>query len=43
MNHFEAHLMISSRTVDSKVLRMANLVEVFLREKGKIANVMLEI
>ena len=27
MNHFEGHLMVSSETVDSKVLRMAILFE----------------
>ena len=43
MNNFEAHLIVSSRKVDSKVLRMAILVKVFLWEKGKMANVMLEI
>ena len=29
MNHFEVHLMISSRAVDSKVLRMAIQFEYF--------------
>ena len=43
MNHFEAHLMVLSRVVDSKVLRMAIQFEYFFGQKGKIANVMLEI
>ena len=29
MNHFEAHLMVSSKIVDSKVLRMAIQISVF--------------
>ena len=41
INHFEAHLIASAKTVDFKVLRMA--VEVFVWENGKVANVMLEI
>ena len=33
MNHFEAHLMVSSRVVDSKVLRMAIQFEQFFSDK----------
>ena len=43
MNHFEAPLMISLITVGSKVLRMAIQFDCFFRQKGKMANVMLEI
>ena len=39
MNHFKAHLMVSSRDVDYKVLRMAIQLEIFLflvrRQNGK--------
>ena len=41
-NHFEAHLMVLSRVVYSKVLRMAIQFEYFSSE-GKMANVMLGI
>ena len=43
MNHFEAHLMVSSNKVDSKVLWIAFQFEYFFSDKkGKMANVMLE-
>ena len=38
MNHFEVHLMVSSRVVDSKVFRMAIQFEYFFlikRQSGK--------
>ena len=46
MNHSEAHLMVSSREVGSKVLRMVIYLKVFLskkKKKDKMANVMIEI
>ena len=44
MNHFEVHLIVSSRVVESKVLRMAIQFEYFFSDrKAKMANVMLEI
>ena len=44
MNHFEVHLMVSLRVVDSKVLWIAIQFEYFfLKKKGKMANAMLEI
>ena len=43
MNNFEAHLVVSSRVVDSKVLGMAIKFEYFFWSKGKMANLMLEI
>ena len=33
MNNFEAHLMVSSGEVDSKVLRMTNQFEYFFSDK----------
>ena len=33
MNHFEGHLMVPSRVVDSKVLRMAIQLEHFFSDK----------
>ena len=42
MNHFEAHLIVSLKKVDSKVLRMGIYLN-FLREKDKMVNVILEI
>ena len=40
MNHFEAYLIVSSRGVDSKVLRMTIWFEYFFpRLEGKMANV----
>ena len=43
MNHFEAQLMVSSRVVDSKVLRMGIQSEYFSDKKAEMANVLLEI
>ena len=41
--NFEVHLMISSRASILQITKDDNLVKVLLREKGKMANVMLEI
>ena len=41
MKNFEAHLMVSAREVNSKVLRMAIKFCIFMR-KGKVANILLE-
>ena len=35
MNHFEAHLMVSSREVGSKVLRMTIKLKYFYEKKAK--------
>ena len=44
MNHFEAHMMVSSREVDSKILRVPIQFEYFFfLTKGKMANVISEI
>ena len=43
MNHFEAHLVVSSRVIDSKVLNMAIQFEYFSDKKAIIANVMSEV
>ena len=42
MNHCEAHLMITSRVIDSKGPRMVSC-GIFADKKSKIANVMLKV